>query len=37
MPIYEYEVITDDGGPGERFEILQSITAEPLGPLHGTT
>ncbi len=30
MPIYEYEVITDDGRPGERFEILQSMTAEPL-------
>lgn len=30
MPVYVYEVIEDDGQPGERFEIRQRITEEPL-------
>ena len=30
MPIYVYEVITDNGEPGEQFEIVQSMSDEPL-------
>ncbi len=30
MPIYVYELILPDGSGGEQFEILQSMSAEPL-------
>jgi hypothetical protein len=30
MPTYVYEIITDDGTPGERFEVIQKMTDEPL-------
>ncbi len=30
MPIYEYEVILEDGEAGERFEVMQSMADEPL-------
>lgn len=30
MPIYEYEVINDDGTAGERIEIVQKMSDEPL-------
>jgi predicted nucleic acid-binding Zn ribbon protein len=30
MPIYEYEVIRDDGEPGPRFEVMQSMSDAPL-------
>ena len=30
MPIYVYEVVTDDGSPGKRYEIMQAMTAESL-------
>ena len=30
MPIYEYEVILEDGEPGMRFEVRQSMSDEPL-------
>lgn len=30
MPIYEYEVIRDDGQPGERFEVRQAMSDPPL-------
>ncbi len=30
MPLYEYETINEDGSAGERFEVVQSIKAEPL-------
>ncbi len=30
MPTYTYEIIRDDGEPGERFDVLQSIKDEPL-------
>ena len=30
MPIYRYETITEDGSPGEVFEILQPIQAAAL-------
>ena len=30
MPIYVYEVITDSGEPGERFELMQKMSDEPL-------
>lgn len=30
MPTYVYEILRDDGQPGERFEIYQSIHEEPL-------
>lgn len=30
MPIYVYEVIQADGGPGPRFEIQQSMADAPL-------
>jgi len=30
MPTYVYEVINDDGSPGETFEWIQSISEKPL-------
>lgn len=30
MPFYEYEVITDDGSEGERFEVFQKMTDAAL-------
>jgi predicted nucleic acid-binding Zn ribbon protein len=30
MPMYEYVVICKDGSEGERFEVMQSIQAQPL-------
>lgn len=30
MPTYTYEIIRDDGEPGEQFEFVQSIRDEPL-------
>ncbi|WP_437226373.1 FmdB family zinc ribbon protein [Planctomicrobium sp. SH661] len=30
MPIYVYEIICDDGSPGETFEVLQRISDPPL-------
>jgi hypothetical protein len=30
MPTYVYEVIGEDGVPGERFEVIQKMTDEPL-------
>jgi hypothetical protein len=30
MPIYEYEVILDDGEPGMRFEVTQGLNDPPL-------
>ena len=30
MPIYIYEIVRDDGKPGERFEVLQGISEPPL-------
>lgn len=30
MPTYVYEVITEDGQPGERFELVQKMTDAPL-------
>ena len=30
MPFYVYEVIREDGQPGERFEVQQSMTDPPL-------
>lgn len=30
MPMYVYEIINEDGSPGERFEVLQSFSDEPL-------
>jgi len=30
MPTYVYEVINDNGEPGERFEVVQRMTDEPL-------
>jgi len=30
MPTYIYEVISESGEPGERFEIVQKITDPPL-------
>lgn len=30
MPIYVYETIRSDGKPGERFEIMQRMSDEPL-------
>lgn len=30
MPIYVYEIINEDGTAGERFELQQSMTEEPL-------
>ena len=36
MPLYVYEVIEDDGEPGERFELIQRITDPPLTKHPGT-
>lgn len=30
MPIYVYEVITEDGSPGAQFEVVQGIKDPPL-------
>ncbi len=30
MPTYVYEVIHDDGSPGETFEVFQKMSDEPL-------
>lgn len=30
MPLYVYEEVLQDGSGGDRFEILQSISSEPL-------
>lgn len=30
MPFYEYEIIRDDGTPGERFEVQQRMSDPPL-------
>lgn len=30
MPIYEYEVILEDGEPGMRFEVRQAMSDPPL-------
>ncbi len=30
MPTYVYEVVREDGLPGERFEVVQLMTDEPL-------
>jgi predicted nucleic acid-binding Zn ribbon protein len=30
MPIYVYEVINEDGSPGEQFEIMQRVSDPPL-------
>ena len=30
MPTYDYAVINQDGTLGERFEVFQSMSAEPL-------
>jgi hypothetical protein len=30
MPTYVYEVINEDGEPGERFEVVQRMADEPL-------
>lgn len=30
MPTYVYEVITDGGEPGERFEVVQQMADPPL-------
>jgi hypothetical protein len=30
MPTYVYEVINEQGQPGERFEVVQKMTDEPL-------
>ncbi|RMG38859.1 MAG: FmdB family transcriptional regulator [Planctomycetota bacterium] len=30
MPVYVYEVIKENGEPGERFEVRQRITDPPL-------
>ena len=36
MPLYDYEAITDDGSPGERFELFQPMSESPL-TLHPET
>jgi predicted nucleic acid-binding Zn ribbon protein len=36
MPTYVYEIIRDDGKPGERFELFQSIHEESLKTQPGT-
>jgi hypothetical protein len=36
MPLYQYEIITDDGSPGEQFELFQSM-AEPSLTKHPQT
>ena len=30
MPLYVYELITDDDSPGEQFEVYQMMADEPL-------
>jgi hypothetical protein len=30
MPLYVYEVVNDDGSAGERFEVYQNMSDEPL-------
>jgi predicted nucleic acid-binding Zn ribbon protein len=30
MPVYTYEIINEDGSPGEQFEILQKMSDKPL-------
>src|SRR5215471_6646668 len=30
MPLYLYELITDDDSPGEQFEVFQSMSEPPL-------
>lgn len=30
MPFYVYEIIREDGQPGEQFEVFQQISDEPL-------
>lgn len=30
MPTYVYEVINEDGSRGERFEVIQAMTDDPL-------
>ncbi len=30
MPLYVYEIIQDDGSPGERFEVFQKMSDEAL-------
>ena len=30
MPLYVYEIITDDDSPGEQFEVMQSMADPPL-------
>ncbi|MCI0357574.1 MAG: zinc ribbon domain-containing protein [Planctomycetaceae bacterium] len=30
MPLYDYEVITTDGSPGEKFELFQRMADPPL-------
>ena len=36
MPVYVYEVILEDGEPGQVFEVVQKMTDEPL-TTHPTT
>lgn len=36
MPIYVYEVVLDDGEPGQVFEVVQKMSDEPLTQ-HPTT
>ena len=30
MPLYDYELITDDGSPGQKFELFQRMADPPL-------
>jgi predicted nucleic acid-binding Zn ribbon protein len=30
MPTYVYEVVDEQGNPGERFEVVQKMTDDPL-------
>lgn len=30
MPVYVYEVVTEDGSPGKRYEIIQRMSEDPL-------
>lgn len=30
MPVYTYQVINDDGSPGETFEVVRSMKEPPL-------
>ena len=36
MPVYVYEVITDDGEEGQIFEVMQKMSDDPLTQ-HPTT